>query len=297
MVGAVAAVGPDPAAELGVDQHHDLLARGRWPAAGAGSRTAPRRAGRAAAPGCRARRSGCRSRRGTPSRRGWARPARSGWPPCPAGRRAARRRRRRRPCPRSRPCCGSAGRLRRPVAIGRRAERAGGPLQVGQRGGHPGLPRPVGRVGPAELAAAPCPAGPAGSLSPGSGNEAAATFSPASSGGSTDSSDTAASGSVVVASSQRPSQPVVLEVTGRRGLPDGHRPEVAAVGLRVADSADDGELAVVPQRLEPGHARVQAQPLAEVEHLVGPVGQLRAGRPGRPGRPPGPTVFSPSLPP
>ena len=58
------------------------------------------------------------------------------------------------------------------------------------------------------------PSRPFGSRSPPSGNEAAATFSPASSAGSTDSRDTAASGSVVVASSQRPSQPVVDELTG-----------------------------------------------------------------------------------
>ena len=58
------------------------------------------------------------------------------------------------------------------------------------------------------------PSSPCGSRSPDSGNEAAATFSPASSGGSTDSSDTAVSGSDVVASSQRPSHPVLLAVAG-----------------------------------------------------------------------------------
>ena len=184
VVGAVAAVGPHPAAELGVDQHHHLPAAvGAWPA-GAGTRTAPRRAGRAAAPGCRARRSGCRSRRATPSRPGSARPARPGWPPCPAGRRAARRRRREAAllsCVVVRVVRRRLPAARRPV--GGRAERAGGPLQVGQRRGRPGLPRPVGRVGAAEQLPAPRPAGPSGSFSPPSGNEAAATFSPASSGG------------------------------------------------------------------------------------------------------------------
>ncbi len=55
---------------------------------------------------------------------------------------------------------------------------------------------------------------PVGNRNPDSGNEAAATLSPASSGGSTDSSDTASNGSVVVESNQRPSQPVVLAVIG-----------------------------------------------------------------------------------
>ena len=56
-----------------------------------------------------------------------------------------------------------------------------------------------------------------------------------------------------------------------------HRPEVAVVGLRVADAADDRQLPAVPQALEPRQARVQAEPLAEVEHLVRVVRQVGPG--------------------
>ena len=211
-------------------------------------RPAPRRAGRAAAPGCRARRSGCRSRRGRPSRPGSARPARPGWPPCPAGRRAGRRHRPRRPCPGSRPGRGSVGSAGRPVRG--RAEGAGRPLQIGQRGGHPGLPRPVGRVGAPELRPAPAPSAPPGKPQPGQRERR---------------------GGHLLAGQQRRQhrlqrhrgqrvggggvQPAAEPTGGarrlrRRGLPDGHRAEVAAVGLRVADATDDGQLPVVPQRLQ-----------------------------------------------
>ena len=49
----------------------------------------------------------------------------------------------------------------------------------------------------------------------------------------------------------------------RAGLPDVHRPEVAAVRLRVADAPDDRQPLAVPQRLAALHRRVQAEPVAQ----------------------------------
>ena len=67
-------------------------------------------------------------------------------------------------------------------------------------------------------------------------------------------------------------------VVGRGGLPDVHRPEVAVVGLRVADAADDRQRAVVPLLLEARETRVEAEAFADVEHLALAVGEVGARR-------------------
>ena len=105
-----------------------------------------------------------------------------------------------------------------------------------------------------------------------------------------------AAGRAPVASEPAADQPVRRRVAGRGGLPDVHRAEVAAVGLRVADAADDRQRAVVPQLLEARQARVEAEAVAEVEHLALAVGEVRPRAAGRPRRR-GMTVLSPSLPP
>ncbi len=61
----------------------------------------------------------------------------------------------------------------------------------------------------------------------------------------------------------------------RRRLPDRHRPEVTAIGLRIADAPHDREPLAVPQPLQALHPRVQPEPVAEVEHLVALVRQVR----------------------
>ena len=51
-------------------------------------------------------------------------------------------------------------------------------------------------------------------------------------------------------------------------LPDVHGLEVGALGVGVADALDDGQLPLLPQRLEALHAGVQADVVVEAEELV-----------------------------
>ena len=90
----------------------------------------------------------------------------------------------------------------------------------------------------------------------------------------------ARSGSLPVASSQRPTQPVTHLAVGHRGLPDVHRPEVAAVRVRVADAPDDGQVPRRPTAPSAREVRVQAEPVAQGEHLR-PAGSRGAPRPPR----------------
>ncbi len=54
-----------------------------------------------------------------------------------------------------------------------------------------------------------------------------------------------------------PSQPPLFSHPGRlSGMPDIHGAKVGAVGVGVADTVDDGHLALVPQLLNGAHARV-----------------------------------------
>ena len=52
---------------------------------------------------------------------------------------------------------------------------------------------------------------------------------------------------------------------------------MAVIGLGVADAAHDRQVPVVPELLQPGHARVEAKSLTEGQYLLFGVGQVRAG--------------------
>ena len=74
-------------------------------------------------------------------------------------------------------------------------------------------------------------------------------------------------------------QPTGARVPGQLGgLPDVRGLEVAEVGVGVLDTADDGDLALLPEGLQRGERRVEAVLVgpvaAEVEHLLGRDGQF-----------------------
>src|SRR5262249_13308923 len=62
-----------------------------------------------------------------------------------------------------------------------------------------------------------------------------------------------------------PPEPAIAGGGSVRGLPDVHRLEVGAVGIRIADALYDRGQAVVVELLDPAHLRMQAH--AEVTEL------------------------------
>ena len=51
-------------------------------------------------------------------------------------------------------------------------------------------------------------------------------------------------------------------------MPDVHRPEVRAIGVGVADAIDDGYFALVPQRFDRPHVRVETKMIVYGEHIL-----------------------------
>jgi len=62
--------------------------------------------------------------------------------------------------------------------------------------------------------------------------------------------------------------PAVLQLAiGRSGLPDIHALEVGAVGLRVADVLDDGDLALLEQLANGSQGGVKAHVIVKLDYI------------------------------
>ncbi len=110
------------------------------------------------------------------------------------------------------------------------------------------------------------------------GMAAAWTLSPARTVGTDGPMETARSGDAfgLVQPPTEPAGPRRVRRVGR--LPDVHRLEVAVVGVGEADPLDDGQVPRLPEGLQAGHARMQPEALAEIEHRARVDGHHAPGR-------------------
>ena len=281
MVGAVGGVGPDPPAELGVDRDHHLPA-GLGAAHPVGERrSAPGRAAPAASPAAASRRRACRSRPATPRRPGWTPRLDALRDQVQLGVQWA--------CVRRRwPVAGACVAVRvvrvRFGGVAYLADHLVDRPQVGEAGGGPRLQR---RTRPARRAP--------NAASVGAGSPSAALRSV---------TGTAAPGAALAGQQRRQGrlegdrqpgvaagrvEPAAQPAGGAgpvrlRGLPDVHRPEVAAVRLRVADAAHDRQPPVVVAAVQAASAGLRPERRRPAAAPPRPGRPAPGGRRGRPGR-------------
>jgi hypothetical protein len=59
-------------------------------------------------------------------------------------------------------------------------------------------------------------------------------------------------------------------------VPYIHRPEVGAIGVRIADAVDNGDFPLIPQAFDGPHARIKAKGIIDGQDILGRNGDRRA---------------------